>query len=98
MCNLLCEVSLGLQKPCVVKVLSYHTLLSFTYISPVCRRGRQVAYREYYLRHDRPSAGMEELSFRWTDFREILYFGVLPKCAEKTEVLLKSDKNNKNLT
>ena len=34
----------------------------------------------------------------WTDFREIWYWGLLWKCVEKPQILLKSDKNIWHLT
>ena len=38
--------------------------------------------------------GSARLDSRWTECREIWYLFILRKCVEKTEVSLKSDKNN----
>jgi len=40
---------------------------------------------------------MEQLGFFWTDFHEI-YLSILRKSVNKTQVLLKSDKDNKYFT
>ena len=41
----------------------------------------------------------ERLAFHWTDFHEISYLSIFLKPAEKkTQVLLKSDKNNQHFT
>jgi len=37
---------------------------------------------------------MEHVGFNWTDFHEILYFGIYLKSAEHIQVSLKSDNNN----
>jgi len=38
---------------------------------------------------------MEQLAFHWTDFHEVLYLQIILKSAQKVEVSLKSDKNNR---
>jgi hypothetical protein len=42
----------------------------------------------------RPIVRMEQLGSHWTDFHEIWYFSIFRISVEKTEVLLKSDKNS----
>jgi hypothetical protein len=37
---------------------------------------------------------MEKLDSHWTDFYESMYFSIFRKSVEKSEVSLKSDKNN----
>jgi len=37
---------------------------------------------------------MEQLGSHWTDFHEILYLSIFRKFVEKTQVSLKSGKNN----
>jgi hypothetical protein len=41
---------------------------------------------------------MQQLGFRWTDFREIWYLNIFRKFFEKIQVLLKSDKNTGHCT
>jgi len=41
---------------------------------------------------------MEQLSFHWVDFYEILYLIVFQKCVKKIKFLLKSTKDNGNYT
>ena len=41
-----------------------------------------------------PSIHMEQLSFQWMDFHEILYLNIFKKSAMKMQVWLKSDKTN----
>jgi hypothetical protein len=41
-----------------------------------------------------PSIRMEQLGSHWTSFYEILYFFFFQKSVKKTQVWLKSDKNN----
>jgi hypothetical protein len=46
----------------------------------------------------RPSARMEQLWSHWTGLREIRYLSIFGKSVEKTQVSLKSDKNNRYFT
>jgi hypothetical protein len=42
----------------------------------------------------RPSVRMEQLGSHWTDFHDILFLGIFRETSKKTQVSLKSDKNN----
>jgi len=55
---------------------------------------RSFANSNCSLRHVCPSVLMEALGSHWMDFYRILYMGVFRKCAEKIQVILKSDKKN----
>jgi hypothetical protein len=41
---------------------------------------------------------MEQLGFHWTDFHEILYFGIFLKSVDKVQVSIKSEKNKGYIT
>jgi hypothetical protein len=65
-------------------------------------RVRIVAKMPYYLRHIRlsvcPSTRMYQRGSHWTDFRKILYWGLLRKSVEKLQIWLKSDKDIRHIT
>jgi hypothetical protein len=47
-----------------------------------------------FIMHVRPSVRMEKLGSHWTDFDEIWHLSFFRKSVDKTQVSLKSDKNN----
>ena len=49
---------------------------------------RQAAARISFVASACPAVHMGQLSSHWTDFHDILYFGVLRKSVEKTQVPL----------
>jgi hypothetical protein len=56
----------------------------------ICRRLHKVATSDYQLRRSR----VQQLDSHWTGVHETSYVSVIRKSVEKTEVSLKSDKNN----
>jgi len=42
-----------------------------------------------------PCVLMEQFGFHWTNFHGILYLSISPKSAEKIQLSLKRDKNNR---
>ena len=68
-----------------------------TNFSSFLRRFRKIA-KSNYLTLSCLSVRMQQLGFHWMDFREIWYLMVFLKSVEKTQVLLKSDKNNGHFT
>jgi len=52
------------------------------------------AKSDYMLRHVCSSVRMEKLGSHWTDIQEIWYLSIFRKSVDKTQVSLKSDKNN----
>jgi hypothetical protein len=64
------------------------------YLVPLFRRVRKIAKSDCYLQHVCLSVRIEQLGSHWTGFYEIWDFGIFRKYVEKTQVALKSDKNN----
>jgi hypothetical protein len=56
-----------------------------------------IAKSDYCLLQVCPSH-MKRFGSHWTDFHEIEYLGIFRKSAEKIQVSLKSDKNNRYFT
>ena len=54
----------------------------------IFRRVRKIAKSDYKLRHVRPSVRMQQLSFHWTDFHEVLYLSIIRQSVEKFQVSL----------
>jgi hypothetical protein len=60
---------------------------------------RKISTSDYELRHVRLSVRMDRLEAHWTDFDKFLCLRFFPrKSIQKTQVLLKYDKNNEYLT
>jgi hypothetical protein len=65
--------------------------------APIFRRVRKIA-KKRLLALSCLSVRLEQLGSHWTDFHEILRFGIFRKTVENFQFPLKSDKNNRYFT